>query len=481
MSYTSLHNHSDFSNIRMLDSTNKVEKLIDRAVSLRLNGIAITDHESLSGHIKAIKHLKSLREKAAARVEITPPDQEELYATAVAARDYINNFKLILGNEIYLVRNKLDKNNYVKGEDRYHHFILLAKDEIGHEQLRQLSSRAWPRSYYQFIIERVPTYYSDLEEIIGANPGHIIGSTACLGGFLSSKILEMGANSAATEEIYKEITQHLDWCKSIFGDDFFLEIQPSFSVEQVYVNKHIVDIGRHQNIRVIATTDSHYLSKDDRLVHKAYLNAGEGDREVDAFYATTYLMSVEEMFEYFKENISDEVFNQVLHNTNVINEMCEDYNLFHNPIVPTITPDYNILTLSPAELGECVDMIDEEKYPYTYKFAHSEYEQDRFLYARIMDGLSRKFPYATITKEQFERIEVELLELWNISEKMGERLSAYLLTVSKIVDLIWTDGDSLVGPSRGSALGFFINYLLDITQISPLDKNFELPHWRSNH
>ena len=79
----------------------------------------------------------------------------------------------------------------------------------------------------------------------------------------------------------------------------------------------------------------------------------------------------------------------------------------------------------------------------------------------------------------YERIEMELLELWNISEKMGERLSAYLLTVSKIVDLIWTDGDSIVGPSRGSALGFFINYLLDITQISPLDKNFELPHWRS--
>ena len=480
MSYTGLHNHTDYSNIRMLDSTNKVEKLIDRAVSLRLNGIAITDHESLSGHIKAIKHLKSLREKAAARVEITPPDQEELYTTAVAARDYINNFKLILGNEIYLVRNKLDKNNYVKGEDRYHHFILLAKDEIGHEQLRQLSSRAWSRSYYQFI-ERVPTYYSDLEEIIGENPGHIIGSTACLGGFVSAKILEIGANSASAEAIYEELDQHLSWCKAVFGDDFYLEIQPSDTLEQIYVNKQIMAIGKHQNIKVVATTDAHYLKKEDRLVHKAYLNAGKGDREVDAFYASTYVMSPEEMYDYFKGYMDKETFIDILGNTNEVNAKCDDYSLFHNPIVPTIAPDYNILSLSPAELGECVDMIDEEKYPYTYKFAHSEHEQDRFLYARIMDGLSRKFPYATITKEQLERIEVELLELWNISEKMGERLSAYLLTVSKIVDLIWTDGDSLVGPSRGSALGFFINYLLDIAQISPLDKNFELPHWRSNH
>ena len=96
------------------------------------------------------------------------------------------NFKLILGNEIYLVRNGLSKDNFVAGEDRYYHFILLAKDDIGHKQIRELSSRAWKRSFFRFL-ERVPTYYSDIEEVIGSNPGHVIASTACLGGFVGSK------------------------------------------------------------------------------------------------------------------------------------------------------------------------------------------------------------------------------------------------------------------------------------------------------
>ena len=91
MSYTSLHNHTDYSNIRMLDSINQLPLVFERAKELKLNGVAITDHETLSGHIKAIQLLKSLREKAK-----TEEDKK-----------YWNNFKLILGNEIYLTRNNL--------------------------------------------------------------------------------------------------------------------------------------------------------------------------------------------------------------------------------------------------------------------------------------------------------------------------------------------------------------------------------------
>ena len=95
MSYTSLHNHTDYSNIRMLDSINQLPLVFERAKELKLNGVAITDHETLSGHIKAIQLLKSLREKAK-----TEEDKK-----------YWNNFKLILGNEIYLTRNNLTKEN----------------------------------------------------------------------------------------------------------------------------------------------------------------------------------------------------------------------------------------------------------------------------------------------------------------------------------------------------------------------------------
>ncbi len=69
-----------------------------------------------------------------------------------------NNFKLGLGNEIYLVDNLEDvRDNYVSRETKFYHFVLVAKDEIGHKQLRELSSQAWKNSFYTSQMERVPT------------------------------------------------------------------------------------------------------------------------------------------------------------------------------------------------------------------------------------------------------------------------------------------------------------------------------------
>ena len=92
------------------------------------------------------------------------------------------NIELYLGNEIYLCRDGLSPDTYERGE-KFPHFILLAKDKEGHAQLRELSSRAWKHSFTMFLT-RVPTYYSDIEEIIGKNPGHIVAASACIGGWL---------------------------------------------------------------------------------------------------------------------------------------------------------------------------------------------------------------------------------------------------------------------------------------------------------
>ena len=164
----SLHNHLDWSNERLRDCIIKTEDLIDYAIELGHQVVAITDHETVSGAVRAEKYYRKIKEKN--------PD-----------------FKLILGNEIYLCRNGLNASNYKAGHDKYHHFILLAKDAIGHQQIRELSTRAWLRSYMARGMRRVPTYYSDLFEIIGANQGHVSGSTACLGGCLPAQLLRAKA------------------------------------------------------------------------------------------------------------------------------------------------------------------------------------------------------------------------------------------------------------------------------------------------
>ena len=63
MNYTSLHCHTDMSNIRMLDSINQLPLLFNRARELNLNGIAITDHETVANHIKAIQYINDMHKK----------------------------------------------------------------------------------------------------------------------------------------------------------------------------------------------------------------------------------------------------------------------------------------------------------------------------------------------------------------------------------------------------------------------------------
>ena len=152
--YASLHNHTDYSNLKLIDSINKVEDLIDYGYELGLHSIAITDHDCLTSHVRALNYFKS----------------------KYAEKDY----RLILGNEIYVTREGLTAETHESGE-KFYHCILLAKDEIGHRQLRELSSRAWSRGYVKFIM-RTPTYLSDIDEIIGNDPGHVVCTTACLGG-----------------------------------------------------------------------------------------------------------------------------------------------------------------------------------------------------------------------------------------------------------------------------------------------------------
>lgn len=436
------------SNIRMLDCIIKEDKLIDYALELGLTGVAITDHESVSGYIKALKYMKSLKSKAKKILETEPNDKWA---------NQVKNFKLVLGNEIYLCRDNLSAKNFIKGEDKFWHFILLAKDKIGNKQLRELSSRAWNRSFYQFM-ERVPTYYSDIEEIIGNNSGHVIAQTACLGSFFDYLILN---------QQYEKALNFCHWCEQIFGkENFFIEIQPGLSKEQVTFNTLAAQFAKKNHFNITVTTDSHYLHQEDREIHKSFLNSGDGDRETDDFYAYTYMMSAEEIRE--KLNYFDDDFiTQIFENSNKVCSMIEEYDLAYKQIVPRIPLDWHLIHCEPQKI------IGEREY--LNKYLNSEYEEDKFfLYSIIQKGLELD----CLDKIHLDRLEEELQEMWIVSEKIQERLSAYFITVRKVIDIAWTDGDSLVGPWRGSVGSMLSAYLMDIIQRDPLKSPTALPYWR---
>lgn len=475
MSYTSLHVHTDYSNIRMLDSINQLPLLFDRCREIELAGVAITDHETLSGHIKAMQELEKRRKKYKEQFE--KEENEEKKAYIKKELDYWNNFKLILGNEIYLTRNDLAKDNYIKGKDKYYHFILLAKDAEGHKQLRELSSRAWSHLFRQYI-ERVPTYYRDIEEIIGANPGHVIGSTACLGSKFANLIREF-LDTGHSKEVIVKLDNFIKWCHKQFGkENFFIELQSSESDEQNEYNKCALAFAKSRDLKVILTTDAHYLRKEDRPIHKAYLNAGEGDRETDAFYSGTYLQTVEDIKGYLK-NIDDEDINWMLENTNYVASQIEEYSLYHKEIVPKVKLEFKEVRIDNFSI--ITHIIKKNNLEYISKFLTSQSDQDKCYINNIFYGLSEKIKDVNEWEKYLVQIEKEVAEVWEITQKIGNDLSSYFNTMSKVVDIMWNEGDSLVGVSRGSAGGFVSNYLLGITQMDPIKYGIEEMYWRFIH
>ena len=432
----SLHNHSDYSNIRLRDCINKIDELFNYAGELGHEVVALTDHESISGWVKAENAAKKLKEKY--------PD-----------------LKVILGNEIYLCRNGLNAQNYNKDIDRYYHFILLAKDAIGARQIREISTRAWMRSYMARGMRRVPTYYNDLFEIIGPNPGHVIGSTACLGGALPTQILR-GTSEA-------KLGTWIQQMKNLFGENcFYLEMQPSKNKDQIIVNKRLLDYSKTYDVPYIITTDSHYLKKEDRVVHKAYLNAQNGEREVDEFYATTYMMGTEELesfFKYFTEEQLQTAYKNILH----IKESIEDYSLLRPLKIPNLKwkPIGNKITSGKEELFKVIPMLE--------TFANSEYESDRYLVDAIWDGIVRHKDLQN--QEAYDEINACLEDTWISSNVNNARWSAYYLNLQNIIDICWEAG-SLVGCGRGSGVGFILLYCLDITQINPLREHTRTFRWR---
>lgn len=411
--------------------------MIKYAIELGHEVVGITDHEAVCNAVKVEKIYKKIKEDHP-------------------------NFKVILGNEIYLCRNGLNANNFNHEYDKYYHFCLYAKDAVGHKQIREISTRAWRRSYMARGMRRVPTYYQDLFDIIGANPGHVIGSTACLGGALPTQLLKARKNP----EIYEKIYVWIEQMNNLFGQgNFYFELQPSESKEQTYVNRQLIYLSNEVNIPYIITTDSHYLKKEDKPIHKAYLNSQNGDREVDDFYATTYMMDTEELESHM--DLTEEELHIAYDNIHHIKEMCEDYSLLKPLKIPQLMWKESKIDYVRNCWYKCIPNLE--------KFAESDYEGDRLLAYHIVEQLEGD---TRLQEQNIYKAIDECLEMtWISSEVNKTHWSAYFLNLQKIVDECWNAG-TLVGCGRGSGVGFILLYLLGITQINPQWESTKTFAWR---
>ena len=426
----------------MRDCINTVQGLIYLAIELGHECVAITDHETISSYIKAEKYYNKIKEK-------NP------------------NFKLIRGNEIYLTRNGLTAKNYDKTKDRYFHFILLAKDIEGYKQICQLSTRAWQRSYVSRRQRRRPTYYQDLKDIVKPNQGHLIASSACLGSQLDRFLLQY--MDTGDREFYETAKRWCLYIEDIFGKgNFYLELQPSNNTEQIFINRCLINIANELGLKYIITTDSHYGRPEDAMIHEAFLNAQDGEREVKSFYASTYMMYDEEIRQYFSY-LNDNEIEAAYEAIREIKDKCEDFSILKPLKIPSL-PWRKFDEFTIEEMG-----YYHQKMPALGNFILSPYEADNVLVDALINGIKK---HEDLQNDKAYKALNECLEMtWESSQVNKAQWSAYFLNLQKIIDECWNAG-TIVLPARGSGMGFVLLYALDIIQINCLREKTKTYPWR---
>ncbi len=412
--FTHLHVHSQYS---ILDGAASISGLINKAKEFSMEALAITDHGNLYGVL-------DFHNKANAE-----------------------GIKPLIGSEVYVARGSRfnrDGRNY-SGD----HLILIAKNAQGYQNLMKLSSLSFePKALYK-------TPRIDKEILFEYSEG-LICSSACLGGIVPQYILSNNIQDAE-----KTVQEY----KSVFGDDYYLEIQNHGLEEQAFVNPIIIDIAKKYGVKVIATNDVHYVNSTDFDAHKILicLNTGQKLSEYTKMNYTgaEYFKSQEEMEELFKD------YPEAVANTQEIVDKVENYELKRDPILPVF------------DIPESFGLIEDfyEKYPkediekefseqeITKKGGYDKIVRTKFEYEYLkhLTVIGAKKRYGEdISNELKERINFELSTI----EKMG--FPGYFLIVQDFINYAQDHLNVIVGPGRGSAAGSVVAYCLGITAIDPI-------------
>lgn len=450
-----LHTHKG-SNLKIKDSTIRIEKLIPLAQKLNITSIAITEHEAITSHIDFLQQIQKHNENSGHKI------------------------KPILGNEIYVVPENtayMSKDGHYDGRV-YGHLILLANNKRGHETIRKLSSIAWENGFLRGKYYTTPVDYKTLKENI--NKGDITCTTACLGSLYSRLTLNyLEAKKENQQQLMKnilnKIVKYIKDYQDIFGKDYFyLELQPNKKgSEQWNYNKFTVALSKKLNVPFTITTDAHYLRPENKEAHSIFLRSQENDnREIEDFYEFTYVMSADEIHNLMDENIGKENVDIGIASGLNIAEKIGIYDLSHEIVMP------------PFDIKKFIFDDFFVKYLNRHSgikyFYESDNQANRQLLYEIQQGLFKKIKQGRIDKSEIDRyveeinINLDVLQDYQINH--NKNYSYYFLGVRDLVIELKEKANVIVGVGRGSAGAFIINYFLDIVDVDAI--KFKLPYWR---
>ncbi len=378
MPFTHLHVHTQYS---LLDGAARIGELVLRAKELGMGALAVTDHGVMYGVVEFYKACEK------------------------------NGIKPIIGMETYVAPRSMEDRE--GGKDReYAHLILLCKNAIGYQNLMRLSSEAFLRGFY---------YKPRIDyDLLAQHAEGLICLSACLAGDIPQHLLH-GRDAEA-----KALALRL---RSIFKEDFYIEIQDHGIVEQKRILPGLISLSKETGVKLVATNDVHYVYKSDARVQDVLLciqtnTFVDEENRMRMNAEEFYLKSEEEM-------LSALPYPEAIATTQEIVDKCDFKMAFGGKHLPAFTAP------SGMENGEYLHMLCEK-------------------------GMQKKLPHADEAAN--ERLAYEL----GVIERMG--FVDYFLIVWDFIHFAKSH-NIFVGPGRGSGAGSLAAYCLDITDVNPLKYN----------
>src|SRR6185312_2008200 len=212
--FVHLHTHSEYS---ALDGMSKVRELFETAKSFGQKALAITDH----GNMSALWEAQNIADEL--------------------------DMKMIHGCEFYWEHE-------AEGIDGNGHILILAKNNVGLRNMFLMHKWACKENFH-----RNPRINW---ELLKTHSEGLIVTSACLGSEFNQLILK-GRNDEAREWARK--------FKELFGEDFYIELQPNGMLEQHMANKEGIRIAEQLGIELVATNDVHYTYESDCFPHEVLL------------------------------------------------------------------------------------------------------------------------------------------------------------------------------------------------------------------
>lgn len=444
--FTHLHIHTSYS---FLDGYCHIPKLVSRAKELGMESLAITDHNHMGGIYEFLQECKKQDIKPILGYEgyqtwdtlsLSKPVEERWADAALKAKeagdlaekeaeDLASGKKGVKG--IKDIKARAEKHMY---DTRQYHLILLAKNQTGLNNLIKLQSESAKVCTYN------GRFLFDMPMLRKYSEG-VICTTACVANMVASRVRKDDLEKA--EELILEY-------KDIFDDDFYLEVQPNAFDDQVKVNNFYLTMSQKHNIKLVATSDVHYVLKTDNKDHDVLVCVGTGTDIYNPnrmkYDHNFWLKSEEEMQDGFKYLINTSeteatvarakyaLYLEAMHNTQEIANKVGEYKLGSDvPLMPKLPGVKN----TKRKLRELA-----------YKGLYE---------------LAKRYDYIANDIKRYEQRLAYELNIINYKD-----FADYMLIVREYIN--WADNNGVMtGPGRGSAAGSLVLWCIGITKnIDPI-------------